>query len=176
LLGGTKAAFLPSLSRRSITLPEKHPVFPEEVTPLGPLMSVVRRGSQIVYLSLEGQPLCAHGDDDLQGFRCTTSQFYIFGHVKQVDIVRIFGVSPASVRAGVKLFLAHGIAGFYRSPRRNANETKAGSVREQVREIRLEVAETLGLVIKDRKARAEAVKDGRLRNFTDRWDDEPTLE
>jgi len=175
LLGGAKAVFLPSLGSRSVALPEKKPVFTEEVTPLGPAISVARRGSQIVYLSPEGNPLCAHAEDDLAAFRSTTSQFCIYGHVKQVDMVRIFCVSPASVRAGVKLYLAHGIAGFYGSPRRCARETKAGSVREQVRQIRLEIAETLGLVLKDRKARAEAVKDGRLRNFTDKWD-EPFLE
>jgi hypothetical protein len=63
------------------------------------------------------------------------------------------------------------MSGFFRRPKSNAINTKALSVKEQVRQIRLADAEILVELAKDRKARAEAVKDGRLRNFTDRWDE-----
>ena len=150
---------------------EKYPVFPEELTSLSSFISVVKRGNQVVYLNPEGQPLRGHGVGDLQAFWALVSEFYVFGHFKQVDVVRVFGVSAARVRGSVKTYLAHGMSGFFRRPKSNAINTKALSVKEQVRQIRLADAEILVELAKDRKARAEAVKDGRLRNFTDRWDE-----
>ena len=150
---------------------EKHPVFPETVTALGPSFSVEKRGSQVVYLSPEGKAIAAHSEGDLQAFRAITSELHVFGHFKQVDIVRVFGVSAASVRAAVKLYLAHGARGFYDAQGRKDCKTKTGSVKEQIRQIRLEGAAALAELVKDREARVQAVKDGRLRNFTDRWEE-----
>jgi len=150
---------------------EKRPVFPAGVTPLGPSFSVEKRGTQVFYLSTKGRPFAAHDEQDLQGFRAITTELYVFGHFTQGDIVRVFGVSTASVRAAVKLYLAHGTRGFYDSRKRKDSKTKTGSIKEQIRQIRRENAAALVEIIKDREARAQAVKDGRLRHFTDRWED-----
>jgi len=42
-----------------------------------------------------------------------TAQFYLNGYVKQMDIVRAFGVTPISVKRAVKLFQEAGPQGFY---------------------------------------------------------------
>jgi hypothetical protein len=138
-------------------LPEKHPVFPEEITPVGSLFAVVKRGDQVVYLNPEGTPVRAHLARDLEGFKALVSEFYVFGHFKQADIVRVFGVSAASVRAAVKVYLAHGVAGFFRPSKRKAVESKA-SVKEQIRQIRLENAKGLELLAEFRKEQSEATK------------------
>jgi hypothetical protein len=138
------------------TLSSKSPVFPDEVTSIG-ILSVSKLGSQIVYLSPEGKPILAHDEGDIQTFRFATSQFYVFGHFKLLDIVRVFGVSASSVRAAVKLYLAHGAEGFYRSPKRKDRDLKVGSIREQIRQVRLENADALAMVS---KAQADALEDG----------------
>lgn len=106
-------------------MPEKHPVFPEEVTRLGPLFSVVKRGNQVLYLNLEGRPVRMHPARDLEAFKALVSELYVIGHFKQIDVVRVFGVSAASVRAAVKVYLAHGTAGFFRPTKQSPSNQSA---------------------------------------------------
>jgi hypothetical protein len=42
-----------------------------------------------------------------------TAQFYTNGYVKQMDIVRAFGVTPISVKRAVKRYQEQGVQGFY---------------------------------------------------------------
>lgn len=141
----------------SIALPNKKlPVFPTEVTPIGPWMSVVLRGNQVVYLSPKGMTLRAHDDDDMESFWFLTSELYVCGNFKQADVVRAFGVSASSVGKSVKLYLAYGRSGFWGPPRRELGMRKTGSVREQMRQIRLDQARGLEELKLFRQAQAEA--------------------
>jgi predicted transcriptional regulator len=133
-------------------LPEKHPVFPDVITPIGRLFTVVKRGNQVFYLDSTEKPVRAHLADDLEAFKALVSEFYVFGHFTQADIVRVFGVSAKSVRAAVKVYLDHGVAGFFRPSKRTAVESKP-SIREQIAKIRLENAEGLELLAESRKDR-----------------------
>jgi hypothetical protein len=123
-------------------------------------MSVALRGNQVVYLSLEGKTLRSHGDDDMESFRFLTSELYVCGNFKQADVVRVFGVSASSVSESVKLYLTYGRSGFWGPPRRELGMRKSGSVREQMRQIRLGQARGLEELKQSLKAQAEAVKGG----------------
>jgi hypothetical protein len=101
-------------------LPEKYPIFPEEITPLGPVFSVVKRGNQVLYLGPEGRPARGHDARDLEAFKAVVSELCVLGNFKQVDVVRVFGVSAASVGAAVKVYQTQGVAGFFRSSKRKA--------------------------------------------------------
>jgi transposase len=50
----------------------------------------------------------------LASFRMITSQLYINGNCKQVDIVKAFGVSANSVKRYVKKYRKEGMEGFFK--------------------------------------------------------------
>lgn len=108
-------------------MPEKRPIFPEEITPLGPLVAVVKRGNQVLYMNPQGLTLRAHDARDLEAFKALVSELHVLGNFYQADVVRVFGVSAASVRAAVKVYLTQGVAGFFRPPQRKANESKSSA-------------------------------------------------
>ncbi|TXL18757.1 hypothetical protein BMR06_13295 [Methylococcaceae bacterium HT5] len=58
-------------------------------------------------------PVFTHNENDAASFKMITAQFYINGYVKQMDIVRAFGVTPISVKRAVKLYQEEGVQGFY---------------------------------------------------------------
>jgi hypothetical protein len=63
-------------------------------------------------------PVFRHRVEDVKSFRLITSQLYLNGHVRQSDVVRVFGVSPDSVKRAVKVYQGQGPGGFWRPPRR----------------------------------------------------------
>lgn len=94
---------------------QRLPNFPEEMTPLGCRLSVVRRGGQVFYFNEYG-PVGVHGVDEIAAFRLTISQFHDLGLVSQAEVVRTFGVSKSSVLRSVKILREQGPGGFF-SPR-----------------------------------------------------------
>lgn len=54
-----------------------------------------------------------HHKDDYKSFRFITSQMVVLGNVKQVDIIKVFKVSKASVKRWVKVYREEGPGGFF---------------------------------------------------------------
>jgi transposase len=89
------------------------PIFGEGLTRInGQVGYAVEEGQ--VYYFLGQLPLHVHGVDDLRSFRLITSQLVVHGHIRQVEIVRAFGVSAISVKRSVKRLRGEGIEGFFR--------------------------------------------------------------
>ena len=88
------------------------PVFPEGTTLLTPELGVYGRDGRITYF-YGTLPVFTHDAKDVKSFRLFTSQLYVEGKVKQADLVRLFGVSPISVKRAVKLYQAQGPGGFW---------------------------------------------------------------
>ncbi len=59
-----------------------------------------------------------HDENDDASFQMITAQFYCNGYVKQMDIVRAFGVTPISVKRAGKRYKEEGVQGFYAEKRR----------------------------------------------------------
>jgi transposase-like protein len=93
------------------------PIFPKGATPINANLGFIREGNTITYI-YGHLPVFMHDADDQQSFRMVTSQFYVNGGATQTQICRAFGVSPISVKRGVKLYRKKGIAGFFEQPRR----------------------------------------------------------
>ncbi len=51
----------------------------------------------------EGATEITHDENDDASFKMIAAQFYTIGYVKQMDIVRAFGVMPISVKRALKL-------------------------------------------------------------------------
>jgi len=80
-------------------------------------------------------PIFSHAEDDLNSFRMITSQFYINGNCKQVDIVKAFGVSANSVKRYVKKYRKGGIGGFFKKSSKRKHRVLTPEVMEQAQKL-----------------------------------------
>ncbi len=107
------------------------PLFPVGAVHLTPDLAVVREDDTVTYVH-GSLPVFRHRADDVKSFRLITSQFYLNGHVQQSDIVRVFGVSPVSVKRAVKVYQEQGPGGFWRPPQRRGASVLTSEVLTQV--------------------------------------------
>ena len=80
-------------------------------------------------------PIFNHAEHDRKSFRMITSQFYVNGSAKQSEICRAFGVSPISVKRGVKLYREKGMAGFFEERKRRGAAVLTPPVVEKAQEL-----------------------------------------
>ena len=88
------------------------PFFPVGATQVTQDLAFEKRDGQVTYF-YGSLPVFFHAETDLASFKMITAQFYLSGYVKQMDIVRAFGVTPISVKRAVKRFQEEGPQGFY---------------------------------------------------------------
>jgi hypothetical protein len=101
------------------------PLFPVGATEVTQDLAFEKREGQVTYF-YGSLPVFSHAENDLASFKMITAQFYLNGYVKQMDIVRAFGVTPISVKRAVKRFQEEGPQGFYtKKNTRGANHFNA---------------------------------------------------
>jgi len=88
------------------------PLFLEGSTLVTHDLAVEKQDGRITYF-YGTLPVFTHDENDDASFQMITAQFYSNGYVKQMDIVRAFGVTPISVKRAVKRYKEHGVQGFY---------------------------------------------------------------
>jgi len=88
------------------------PMFPEGSTEITHDLAIEKRDGSVTYF-YGTLPIFTHDENDDASFKMITAQFYTNGYVKQMDIVRAFGVTPISVKRAVKLYQEEGVQGFY---------------------------------------------------------------
>ena len=87
------------------------PMFPEGSIPVTHDLAVEKRDGRVTYF-YGTLPVFTHDENDDASFQMITAQFYTNGYVKQMDIVRAFGVTPISVKRAVKRYQEQGVQGF----------------------------------------------------------------
>ncbi len=88
------------------------PMFPEGSILVTHDLAAEKREGRITYF-YGTLPVFTHDENDDASFQMITAQFYTNGYVKQMDIVRAFGVTPISVKRAVKRYQEQGVQGFY---------------------------------------------------------------
>ena len=88
------------------------PIFPLGSTEVTQDLAFEKRDGQVTYF-YGTLPVFSHDESDIASFKMITAQFYLNGYVKQMDIVRAFGVSAISVKRAVNRFQEEGPQGFY---------------------------------------------------------------
>ena len=88
------------------------PFFPSGVTQISDALAFKKEDGRVVYFNYQ-MPVFIHDENDDATFRMITSQFCANGNAKQAEIIRAFGVTPISVKRGVKKYREAGPAGFY---------------------------------------------------------------
>ena len=79
------------------------PMFPVGSTLVTHDLAVEKRDGKITYFYAT-PPVFTHDENDDASFQMITAQFYANSYVKQMDIVRAFGVTPISVKRAVKRY------------------------------------------------------------------------
>jgi transposase len=141
------------------------PIFAEGVTHLTAELAVERKDGKVSYFN-GLMPLFVHDVDDIETFRMITSQFCVNGNVKQMDIVRAFGVPAITVKRAVKKYREGGVSSFYK--KRKARKATIMMPEVLVQAQRLldtgkgvkEVASDIGVNYETLK---RAISDGRLK-------------
>jgi transposase len=112
-------------------------------------------------------PIYSHGANDQRMFRLVTSQLIDSGACREVDILRIFGVSKSSVIRSLRRLRSEGAEGFFkpRKGRRGGNVLTSEALENAQRLLqrgcsRRETAEELGVPYDTLR---KAIKDGRLK-------------
>ena len=85
------------------------PFFPGGVNQISDALAFKREDGRVVYFNYQ-MPIFIHDECDQATFRMITSQFCVNGNSKQADIIRAFGVTPISVKRGVKKYRSGGPA------------------------------------------------------------------
>ena len=88
------------------------PMFQPETTRINDYLAFSEKDGYVHYFN-GCMPIFSHEENDIASFRMFTSQLYINGNCKQVDIVKAFGVSSNSVKRGVKKYKKGGPAAFF---------------------------------------------------------------
>jgi len=88
------------------------PFFPNGVVQISDALAFKKEAGTVVYFNYQ-MPVFIHDENDENTFRMITSQFCLNGNAKQTEMVRAFGVTPISVKRGVKKYRDGGAAAFY---------------------------------------------------------------
>jgi hypothetical protein len=140
------------------------PLFPHGSVHLTPDLAVLRQDDTVTYVH-GSLPVFRHRADDVQSFRLITSQLYLNGHIQQSDVVRVFGVSPDSVKRAVKRYQTQGPGGFWRTPRRRGASVLTAEVLARV-QAALDAGQELSVIAREQQLNAstlnKAAHAGRL--------------
>ncbi len=141
------------------------PFFPPGTTEINVNVAFLRKGDSVTYY--HGHlAVFKHNVNDISSFRLMTSQLYLNGAAKQIEISRAFGVTPISVKRSVKLFLEKGSEGFYETRGTRGGAVLPKPVLGQAQQLLdqgcdlSDVSEELGI---KKDTLRKAVSSGRLR-------------
>jgi transposase-like protein len=159
---------IPFFQKGITMLQQLLPLFPSEVTLITTELGFQEKDGKVYYFN--GQmPLFIHDVDDLQAFRVYTSQLVINGTVRQVDIVRAFGVSSISVKRSVKKYREEGIAGFYKKRNTRSAHVLTPEALTIVQEL-LNSGKVVSAIARQLDLKTDtinkAIRDGRLQRIT----------
>ena len=142
------------------------PMFPEGSTEVTHDLAFEKREGRVTYF-YGTLPVFSHDENDDASFQMITAQFYTNGYVKQMDIVRAFGVTPISVKRAVKRFKEQGVQGFYAEKKTRGAAVLTDDVLLQAQQLLNEgqepydVADQLGI---KRDTLRKAIRAGRLQS------------
>jgi len=91
------------------------PFFPEEKTYINSFISFIKKDGDVWYY-IDDIPSFHHKEDDYNSFKMYVSQLYVYGNVKQKDIVQVFGINPRGLKRWVKKYREGGVESFYTKP------------------------------------------------------------
>ena len=140
------------------------PFFPAGLTLINRQVGFEKKEGSVYYF--HGHlPVFSHAEDDIDSFRLFISQLVVGGNVKQIEIVKAFGVSAISVKRSVKRLREQGPQGFFSKRKGRSAHVLVPEVLEKAQRL-LSKGDNPATVAKklDQKADTirKAIKSGRL--------------
>ncbi|MBI5753754.1 helix-turn-helix domain-containing protein [Candidatus Peregrinibacteria bacterium] len=141
------------------------PFFPVGLTLINRQVGFEKKEGRVYYF--HGHlPVFSHAEDDVDSFRFIISQLVLGGNVRQIEIVKAFGVAAISVKRSVKRLREQGIQGFYSKRKGRSAHVLVPEVIEKAQRL-LSKGENPAAVAKKLHQNADtirkAIKSGRLR-------------
>ncbi len=140
------------------------PLIADGATRVSDLISVVRENDRWIYFC-GAQPVFQHAENDRRSFQMFTAQLICQDACRQVDILRVFGVSKNSVIRSVSKYRDGGVKAFYTPRATRGASVMTSGVTAQAQQLlgvgwsRREVAEQLNLKLDTLR---KAIQQGRL--------------
>jgi len=112
----------------------------------------------LVQYIVNGLPVYAHSNDDLNAFRFITSNFIHQGLCRKVDIEQGFGVSEDSVHRYYQKFKEKGEVGFFGGDARHGRAHKiVGDRRERIQQ-KLDQGQSVNSIAREEGVRESAIR------------------
>ncbi len=140
------------------------PLIADGATRVSDLISVVRENDRWIYFC-GAQPVFQHAENDRRSFQMFTAQLICQDACRQVDVLRVFGVSKSSVIRSVSKYRDGGVKAFYTPRATRGASVMTSEVTAQAQQLlgvgwsRREVAEQLDLKLDTLR---KAIQQGRL--------------
>ena len=140
------------------------PMIPDGASRVSDLISVVQENGVWTYFC-GVHPVFSHPEADRRSFRMFTAQLVCQGTCREVEVIRVFGVSKNSIKRSVKKYRKEGVEGFFRPRKKRGATVLTAEVAAEAQQLlnagrsRREVAAEL--VIKYDTLR-KAIQQGRL--------------
>ena len=140
------------------------PLIADGATRVSDLISVVRENDRWIYFC-GAQPVFQHAENDRRSFQMFSAQLICQDACRQVDILRVFGVSKNSVIRSVSKYRDGGVKAFYTPRATRGASVMTSEVTAQAQQLlgvgwsRREVAEQLDLKLDTLR---KAIQQGRL--------------
>ncbi len=143
------------------------PMFPDGSILVTGDLAVEKRDGRITYF-YGTLPVFTHDENDDDSFQMITAQFYSNGYVKQMDIVRAFGVTPISVKRAVKRYQEQGVQGFYTAKKTRGAAVLTNEVLQVAQQLLSEGQESCDMADQlsiKRDTFSKAIRAGRLHKY-----------
>lgn len=133
------------------------PLYPNETKLISQSVGVYRKDGIVQYI-VNGLPVYAHPEEDLNSFRFITSNFIAQGLCRKVEVQRCFGVSEDSVSRYYKKFKTKGTEGFFGPDARKGKAYKiCGELRKRIQK-KLENEQSVNSIAKEEGVRESAIR------------------
>jgi hypothetical protein len=110
------------------------PIFPAGVTEINDKLAFKNEEGIVTYFNAT-MPVFQHAVDDLSSFKMITSQFYVLGTAKQVEIIAAFGVHSRLIKRAVKQYRERGTQSFFEPKRHRGAGVLTASVLHELQSL-----------------------------------------
>ena len=133
------------------------PLFPADCKLVSDCLGVCQKDGLVQYI-VNGVPVYAHPNDDLNAFRYITSNFIHQGLCRKVDVERCFHITEDVVARAYKKFVEKGEVGFFGPDGRQGTAHKISGERRERIQARLDKGMSV-----NRAAKQEGITESALR-------------
>lgn len=133
------------------------PIFFLDVKFISSTVGVYEKDGLVQYI-VNGMPVYAHGNDDLNAFRFFTSNLIHQGLCRKVEIERCFHVSEDTVARSYKKYVEEGESAFFGKDKRKGTAHKIIGDRKENIQRKLDKGQSVNSIAKEESVRESTIR------------------